>query len=100
MKTLATSLLNVLADGRYTLRGLANSTSYTITAVLSLALGLGATTTMLGILDSVLVRPISLPKADQLVTIIRTDKSGDQGNFDFGQLETIRQGVPGLADLL
>ncbi len=45
-------------DLRYTLR---QAPVYALTAVLTLALGLGAATTMLAIIDSVLIRPVALP---------------------------------------
>jgi putative ABC transport system permease protein len=65
-----------------------------------MALGLGAATAMLGIVDSVLLRPIALPHAEQLVTLVRANKWGEQGNFTFEQLDTIRKAVPNFAEVL
>jgi putative ABC transport system permease protein len=67
MATLSSTWNNLLADIRYTLRGLRNAPGYAITVVFTLALGLGAVTTVLAIVDSVLVRPVALPHPEQLV---------------------------------
>lgn len=100
MKTLASTCANLLADSRYAWRGLRNAPGYTVTAVLTLALGLGAATAMLAIVDSVLLSPVALPHPEQLVMLVRADKSGEQGNFTFDQLNTIRKAVPSFADVL
>ena len=100
MKTLASIGASLLADSRYAWRGLRNAPGYTVTAVLTLALGLGAATAMLAIVHSVLLSPIALPHPEQLMMLVRVDKSGEQGNFNFDQLNTIRKAVPSFADVL
>ncbi len=59
-------MLTLWQDFRYTLRQLRDAPVFALTAVLTLALGLGATTAMLAIVDSVLVRPVALPHAERL----------------------------------
>ena len=56
-------------DIRYALRSLRGVPAYTATLVLTLALGLGCATTMLVIVESVLMRPVPLPHSEQLVDI-------------------------------
>ncbi len=58
-------------DLRYTLRQLRNAPVFALTAVLTLALGLGATTAMLAIVDSVLMRPVALPHPERIVMLTR-----------------------------
>jgi putative ABC transport system permease protein len=56
----------LLRDLRYAIRSLRRQPSFTIAAVLALALGIGGTTAVLGVLDAVLVRPMPFPHADRL----------------------------------
>ncbi|MBV8552682.1 MAG: ABC transporter permease [Acidobacteriaceae bacterium] len=100
MTTPASSCASLFADMRYALRGLRKAPGYAVTAVLTLALGLGAATAMLGVVDSVLLHPVALPHPEQLVTLARVDRAGNQGNFTFQQLDTIKKTTPSLADVL
>ena len=56
----------LLRDLRYAMRSLRRQPSFTIAAVLALALGIGGTTAVFGTLDAVLLRPMPFPHADRL----------------------------------
>ncbi len=65
-----TDAIEALAqDLRYTARGLRNTPGFTLTAVLTLAIGIGATTTVFSVINGVLLRPLPYPDADRLVAV-------------------------------
>jgi predicted permease len=56
-------------DVTFALRKFQRSPGFAVTVVVTLALGIGATTAIFSLVDGILLRPLPLPRADRLVAI-------------------------------
>jgi predicted permease len=62
-------LEDLLQDFRYAIRTLQKQPSFAVVALLTLALGIGATTVMFTLINGVLLKPLPFPDPDKLVTV-------------------------------
>ncbi len=62
-------MTHILADVRLAFRGLVARPGFTTTAVLTLALCTGITTTIFSVVDGVVLRPLPLPDSRRLITL-------------------------------
>jgi putative ABC transport system permease protein len=69
-------LARLTADLRISIRTLCRQRAFTIAAVLTFAIGIGAASAIATIVDAVLLRPLPYPNAERLVQVIHYGKEG------------------------
>src|SRR5258708_36106525 len=77
-----------LQDFRCSLRQLAQNTSGSVTAILSLALGIGAPVPVFSIIYAVLMNPWPYQGADRIANVALLDKSGKEQNYGLNGPQT------------
>lgn len=70
---------SVLADLRYGGRMLRKSPGFAAVAILTLALGIGATTAIFSVAYSILIKPLPYPNPQELVLVHQFDEKNDTG---------------------
>jgi len=71
-----TMMRTLTHDLRYAIRTFARNPGFTAVVLLTLALGIGATTAIFSVLDGVLLRPLPYPDIDRIVTITERSTTG------------------------
>ena len=69
----------LLLDLKFAFRQLRKSPGFSLTAVLMLAFGIGATTAIFSIVEGVLLRPLPFPEPDRLVVLADRLQAADIG---------------------
>ena len=67
----------LLQDVRYAVRQLCKSPGFALTAILTLALGVGANVVVFSVLNTLVLRPLSVPQAGNLYNIARKEVGSD-----------------------
>jgi predicted permease len=70
----------IARDLKYALRGMRKAPGFTLAAVLILALGIGANTTIFSVINAALLRPLPFPDGDRLVSLYATKNGQIMGS--------------------
>src|SRR6266545_8271203 len=85
-------IANLWQDLRYGARMLMNSPAFTLAAILSLAIGIGANTALFSVVNAVLWRPLPYPGAERLVRV------GERGSALAEVFAALKQTSTSLTD--
>src|SRR5262245_35814737 len=80
---------DILQDVRYGYRGLLRNPGFTAVAVLTLALGVGANAAVFSVVNALMLRPLPVPNADDLVTLERRQGNVVGGSFSYPQIQEL-----------
>lgn len=90
-------LETTLQDVRFSIRVLFRSPGFLITAVLTLALAIGANALVFGILNALVLRPINVPNPKSLFEVVNPNGLDEQSYPDYRDLRDRNQTLEGLA---
>jgi predicted permease len=88
-------LEDLFSDMRFGARMLRKSPGFTTAAVVTLTLGIGVNTSVFSFLNAVVLRPLAIPRANQVVVVHR----GDSTRFSYADYADYRDGNHALAAL-
>lgn len=84
----------MLQDLAYALRQLRRAPAFSLTAVLTLALGLGASAAIFCLMDGLWLHPMRVPHPARLVRVFSTTPQDPDGGFSYPEYQTLARRVP------
>jgi predicted permease len=81
---------SLLQDLRFALRQLRRSPGFAVTAVLILALGIAANVIVFGVLQTMILQPLDVPRADRVVTF--ANRAGGYPVYSYPEVRDVRDG--------
>ena len=86
-----TSFTGVVADVRYALRSLRRQPGFIAVAVVSVALGVGANSAVFSFVDGVLLRPLPVPRAAEVLRVTGSTPTAAATNMSYPDYRDIRE---------
>jgi putative ABC transport system permease protein len=86
-------------DLRYALRQLRKVPGFVLTAVLTLAIGLGSASAIFCLMDTLWLHPMHVRDAARLVRVFSTTPQDQEGSFSYFEYQTLAQRMPAFSGL-
>src|SRR5574341_666529 len=83
-------------DLRLAVRGLANAPGFSVVAILTLALGIAATTAVFSVVNAVVLRPLPYRASERLVHLLAADAADRRAGTSYRSYELWRSGSRSL----
>ncbi len=92
--TIDSLMATVITDLKYALRGNLRQPGVAVIAIITVALGIGATTAIFSVVNGVLLRPLPYPNSQQLVSIgVNSGIGSSEGFYDLSEPEFLDFGM-------
>ena len=88
--TRRTTMEELWRDVRFGTRALLRTPAFTLVAVLTLALGIGANTAIFSVINAILLRPLPYPEADRLVFLTEWSEQVPEMSFSVANFKDVR----------
>jgi putative ABC transport system permease protein len=89
----------MFADLKYAFRQLRKSPGFALTAVLTLAIGIGANTAVFSFMDALVLHPLAVPDLGRVVTLVEHQDRGEPKQVAFANFEDWRRDSRSFEDL-
>jgi putative ABC transport system permease protein len=73
-------MMTIIQDIRYAIRAFGKSPAFFLTTIATLALGIGASTSIFSVVNGIVLRPLPFPDSDRLVAVYSTEVAGERDN--------------------
>jgi predicted permease len=79
---------------RYAVRQVARNPAFSLVVAVTIALGVGATTAIFSLVDTLMLRPLPVAEPGRLVGMVEVRESGDRPyTFSYGRIQDFREGA-------
>jgi predicted permease len=89
----------MLSSLRFAARSLIHSPGFTLLAIITLGLGIGANTAMFSLINSILLKPLPYPQSEQLQRLDRVTPQNPQGRVSAADYLDLRREMEGYGDI-